>query len=101
MTFTQEGDAAVYIVTTENEDGSITETIYTFREAVVSLSSPEAKQAAWEALAKAENKTVQQLKDEATPSVTSSLILSPNPPGPWRPGPARPRRRTKASTRKS
>lgn len=64
VTFTQEGDAAVYIVTTENEDGSITETIYTFREAVVSLSSPEAKQAAWEALAKAENKTVQQLKDE-------------------------------------
>lgn len=53
VTFTQKGDAAVYTVTTKNPDGSITETIYTFREAVVSLSSPEAKQAAWDALAKA------------------------------------------------
>ena len=57
-------DATIYTVTTQNSDGSITETIYTFRKAFVSLSSPEAKQAAWEALAKAENKTVQQLKDE-------------------------------------
>lgn len=64
VTFTQEGDAAIYTVTTENEDGSTTETIYTFREAVVSLDSGEQKKAAWEALAKAENKTVQQLKDE-------------------------------------
>lgn len=64
VTFTQEGDAAVYTVTTKNDDGSITETIYTFREAVVSLSSPEAKQAAWDALAKAENKTVAELQAE-------------------------------------
>lgn len=64
VTFTQEGDAAIYTVTTENKDGSTTETIYTFREAVVSLDSGEQKKAAWEALAKAENKTVQQLKDE-------------------------------------
>lgn len=64
VTFTQKGDAAVYTVTTKNPDGSITETIYTFREAVVSLSSPEAKQAAWDALAKAENKTVAELQAE-------------------------------------
>ena len=57
-------DATIYTVTTKNDDGSITETIYTFREGVVSLDSYEKKQAAWEALAKAENKTVQQLKDE-------------------------------------
>lgn len=50
VTFTQEGDAAVYTVTTQNPDGSTTETIYTFREAVVSLDSTEKKQAAWEAL---------------------------------------------------
>ena len=54
----------VYTVTTHNPDGSTTETIYTFREAVVSLSSPEAKQAAWDALAKAENKTVAELQAE-------------------------------------
>ena len=64
VTFTQKGDAAVYTVTTKNPDGSTTETIYTFREAVVSLSSPEAKQAAWDALAKAENKTVAELQAE-------------------------------------
>lgn len=64
VVFTQKDDAAVYTVTTKNDDGSITETIYTFREGVVSLDSYEKKQAAWEALAKAENKTVQQLKDE-------------------------------------
>lgn len=57
-------DATIYTVTTKNDDGSITETIYTFREGVVSLDSYEKKQAAWDALAKAENKTVQQLKDE-------------------------------------
>lgn len=34
VTFTQEGDAAVYTVTTKNPDGSITETIYTFRESI-------------------------------------------------------------------
>ena len=54
----------IYTVTTKNPDGSTTETIYTFREAVVSLSSPEAKQAAWDALAKAENKTVAELQAE-------------------------------------
>lgn len=57
-------DATIYTVTTKNDDGSITETIYTFREAAVSLTTFEQKQAAWDALAKAENKTVQQLKDE-------------------------------------
>lgn len=57
-------DAIIYTVTTKNDDGSITETIYTFKEAFVSLDSGEQKKAAWEALAKAENKTVQQLKDE-------------------------------------
>lgn len=64
VTFTQEGDAAVYIVTTENEDGSITETIYTFREAVVSLDSTEKKQAAWEALAASTGKSIEDLKAE-------------------------------------
>lgn len=64
VVFTQKDDAAVYTVTTENPDGSITETIYTFREGVVSLDSYAQKQAAWEALAKAENKTVQQLQAE-------------------------------------
>lgn len=57
-------DATIYTVTTKNDDGSITETIYTFREAAVSLTTFEQKQAAWDALAKAENKTVQQLKAE-------------------------------------
>lgn len=64
VTFTQEGDAAVYTVTTQNPDGSTTETIYTFREAVVSLSSPEAKQAAWEALAASTGKSIEDLKAE-------------------------------------
>lgn len=64
VTFTQEGDAAVYTVTTQNSDGSTTETIYTFREAVVSLSSPEAKQAAWEALAASTGKSIEDLKAE-------------------------------------
>lgn len=57
-------DATIYTVTTKNDDGSITETIYTFREAVVSLTTPEKEKAAWDALAKAENKSVQQLRDE-------------------------------------
>ena len=64
VTFTQEGDAAVYTVTTQNPDGSTTETIYTFREAVVSLSFPEAKQAAWEALAASTGKSIEDLKAE-------------------------------------
>ena len=54
----------VFTVTTKNADGSTTETIYTFRKAFVSLTTPEKEKAAWEALAKAENKTVQQLKAE-------------------------------------
>lgn len=57
-------DATIYTVTTQNPDGSTTETIYTFREAHVSLEYPEKEKAAWEALAKAEHKSVQQLKDE-------------------------------------
>ena len=64
VTFTQEGDAAVYTVTTKNPDGSITETIYTFREAVVSLDSTEKKQAAWEALAASTGKSIEDLKAE-------------------------------------
>lgn len=57
-------DATIYTVTTKNDDGSITETIYTFREGVVSLDSYEKKLAAWDALAKAENKTVAELQAE-------------------------------------
>ena len=57
-------DAIIYTVTTQNPDGSTTETIYTFREAYVSLDPTEQKQAAWEALAKAENKTVAELQAE-------------------------------------
>ena len=64
VVFTQKDDAAVYTVTTQNSDGSTTETIYTFREAVVSLSSPEAKQAAWEALAASTGKSIEDLKAE-------------------------------------
>lgn len=64
VTFTQEGDAAVYTVTTQNSDGSTTETIYTFREAVVSLDSYEKKQAAWEALAASTGKSIEDLKAE-------------------------------------
>ena len=57
-------DAIVYTVTTKNDDGSITETIYTFREAVVSLDSSEKKQAAWEALAASTGKSIEDLKAE-------------------------------------
>lgn len=57
-------DAIIYTVTTKNDDGSIAETIYTFKEAFVSLTPSEKEKAAWDALAKAENKTVQQLKAE-------------------------------------
>lgn len=64
VVFTQKDDAAVYTVTTKNDDGSITETIYTFREAAVSLDSPEQKQAAWEALAASTGKSITQLKAE-------------------------------------
>lgn len=64
VTFTQEGDAAVYTVTTKNPDGSITETIYTFREAYVSLSPSEERQAAWEALAASTGKPIDKLQAE-------------------------------------
>ena len=57
-------DATIYTVTTQNPDGSITETIYTFREAVVSLDSYEKKQAAWDALAASTGKSITQLKAE-------------------------------------
>ena len=64
VTFTQEGDAAVYTVTTKNPDGSITETIYTFREAYVSLSPSEERQAAWEALAASTGEPIDKLQAE-------------------------------------
>lgn len=57
-------DATIYTVTTKNDDGSITETIYTFREAAVSLDSYEKKQAAWDALAASTGKTPDQLRAE-------------------------------------
>ena len=54
----------VYTVTTQNPDGSTTETIYTFRRAFVSLDSTEERQAAWEALAASTGKSIDQLKAE-------------------------------------
>lgn len=57
-------DAIVYTVTTKNPDGSITETIYTFKEAVVSIGSPEERQAAWEALAASTGKSIDDLRAE-------------------------------------
>lgn len=57
-------DATIYTVTTKNDDGSITETIYTFREAAVSLTTSEQKQAAWDALAASTGKSITQLKAE-------------------------------------
>lgn len=51
-------------VTTKNPDGSITETIYTFREAYVSLSPSEERQAAWEALAASTGKPIDKLQAE-------------------------------------
>lgn len=64
VVFTQKDDAAVYTVTTQNPDGSITETIYTFREAAVSLTTFEQKQAAWDALAASTGKSIDQLQAE-------------------------------------
>lgn len=64
VVFTQKDDAAVYTVTTKNDDGSITETIYTFREGVVSLDSYEKKLAAWDALAASTGKSMEQLQKE-------------------------------------
>lgn len=57
-------DAIIYTVTTQNPDGSTTETIYTFREAVVSLTTPEKEKAAWEALAASTGKSIEDLKAE-------------------------------------
>lgn len=57
-------DATIYTVTTKNDDGSITETIYTFREAAVSLTTFEQKQAAWDALAASTGKSIDQLQAE-------------------------------------
>ena len=57
-------DATIYTVTTKNDDGSITETIYTFREAAVSLTTSEQEQAAWDALAASTGKSITQLKAE-------------------------------------
>lgn len=57
-------DATIYTVTTKNDDGSITETIYTFREAAVSLTTFEQKQAAWDALAVSTGKSIDQLQAE-------------------------------------
>lgn len=57
-------DATIYTVTTKNDDGSITETIYTFREGVVSLDSYEKKLAAWDALAASTGKSMEQLQKE-------------------------------------
>ena len=57
-------DATIYTVTTKNDDGNITETIYTFREAAVSLTTFEQKQAAWDALAASTGKSIDQLQAE-------------------------------------
>ena len=54
----------VYTVTTKNDDGSITETIYTFKEAFASLDPTEKNQAAWEALAASTGKSVATLQAE-------------------------------------
>lgn len=62
--YVKEADGTeVYTVTTA-KDGITTETIYTFREAVVSLDSSEKKQAAWEALAASTGKSIEDLKAE-------------------------------------
>ena len=55
----------VYTVTTHNPDGSTTETIYTFKtEKDVTLTDKQKEDAAWEALAKAEHKSVEELQKE-------------------------------------
>lgn len=54
----------VYTVTTK-KDGITTETIYTFKtEKDITLTDPEKEAAAWEALAKAEHKSVEELQKE-------------------------------------
>ena len=63
--YVKEADGTeVYTVTTKNADGSTTETIYTFKNESVPLTDPEKEAAAWEALAKAEKKTVTELQKE-------------------------------------
>lgn len=63
--YVKEADGTeVYTVTTKNADGSTTETIYTFKNESVTLTDPEKEAAAWEALAKAEKKTVTELQKE-------------------------------------
>lgn len=55
----------VFTVTTKNADGSTTETIYTFKtEKDVTLTDKQKEDAAWEALAKAEHKSVEKLQKE-------------------------------------
>lgn len=55
----------VYTVTTHNPDGSTTETIYTFKtEKDVTLTDKQKEDAAWEALAEAEHKSVEELQKE-------------------------------------
>lgn len=55
----------VYTVTTHNPDGSTTETIYTFKtEKDVTLTDKQKEDVAWEALAKAEHKSVEELQKE-------------------------------------
>ena len=55
----------VYTVTTHNPDGSTTETIYTIKtEKDVTLTDKQKEDAAWEALAKAEHKSVEELQKE-------------------------------------
>ena len=62
--YVKEADGTeVYTVTTV-KDGITTETIYTFKNESVTLTDPEKEAAAWEALAKAEKKTVEELKKE-------------------------------------
>ena len=54
----------VYTVTTKNDDGSTTETIYTFKNETVTLTDVEKEAAAWKALAEAEHKSVEELQKE-------------------------------------
>lgn len=54
----------VYTVTTKNDDGSTTETIYTFKNEAVTLTDVEKEAAAWKALAEAEHKSVEELQKE-------------------------------------
>ena len=62
--YVKEADGTeVYTVTTA-KDGITTETIYTFKNESVTLTDLEKEAAAWEALAKAEKKTVEELKKE-------------------------------------